>query len=62
MEQSTQIFTVEHVQVRSADGSGGTLLEYRPSTLLGRFAEPGIVELAHELDEKLAALVASAAG
>ena len=47
----------------AADGSAGTLLEYdRPSTLLGRFAEPGIEEVARELDEKLAALVASAAG
>jgi uncharacterized protein (DUF302 family) len=47
----------------AADERGGTLLEYdRPSTLLGQFADPGVSEVARELDEKLAALVESAAG
>jgi hypothetical protein len=39
----------------------GTALEYdRPSTLFGQFEDPGIDEVARELDEKMAALVAKA--
>jgi hypothetical protein len=42
-----------------AADEGGTTLEYdRPSTLLGQFEDPGIDEVARELDEKMAALVA----
>lgn len=38
----------------------GTVLEYdRPSTLFEQFGDPGIDEVARELDEKMAALVGS---
>ena len=41
-----------------AGDEGGTSLEYdRPSTLFGQFEDPGIDEVARELDEKMAALV-----
>ena len=41
-----------------AGDEGGTFLEYdRPSTLFGQFENPGIDEVARELDEKMAALV-----
>ncbi len=45
----------------AADERGGTRLEYdRPSTLLSQFADPGVTEVARELDEGLEALIHSA--
>ena len=42
----------------AADERGGTRLEYdRPSTLLGQFDDPGVSQVARELDEKFAALI-----
>ncbi len=47
----------------AADERGGTRLEYdRPSTLLGQFDDPGVTQVARELDEKFAALVNAVAG
>lgn len=46
------------LSVLVATDEHGTVLEYdRPSTLLGQFGDPGIDEVARELDEKMAALV-----
>jgi uncharacterized protein (DUF302 family) len=46
-----------------ADKRGGTSLEYdRPSTLFSQFDDPGVAEVAQELDDKMAALIQSAAG
>ncbi len=46
----------------AADERGGTCIEYdRPSTLFSQFDDPGIIEVAHELDVKLAALIHSVA-
>jgi len=47
----------------AADERGGTRLEYdRPSSLLNQFDEPGVAQVARELDEKSAALVDAVAG
>ena len=47
----------------AADERGGTRLEYdRPSTLLSQFDDPGVAQVARELDEKFAALVDAVAG
>jgi hypothetical protein len=47
----------------AADKRGGTCLEYdRPSTLFSQFEDPGVAEVAQELDDKLAALIQSVAG
>ncbi len=47
----------------AADERGGMRLEYdRPSTLLGQFDDPGVTQVARELDEKFAALVNAVAG
>ena len=47
----------------AADERGGTRLEYdRPSTLLNQFDDPGVAQVARELDQKFAALVDAAAG
>jgi len=47
----------------TADKRGGTRLEYdRPSTLFSQFDDPGVAEVAKELDDKMAALIQSAAG
>ncbi len=46
----------------AADEHGGTWLEYdRPSTLFSQFEDPGVTQVASELDDKLAALVQSVA-
>ena len=45
----------------AADDRTGTVLEYdRPSTLLEQFEDPGVAQVARELDEKFAALIDSA--
>jgi hypothetical protein len=42
----------------AADEHTGTVLEYdRPSTLLEQFEDPGVAQVARELDEKFAALI-----
>jgi len=47
----------------AADEHGGTRLEYdRPSTLFRQFDDPGVAQVARELDEKFAALVDTVAG
>src|SRR5262249_35069576 len=47
----------------AADERGGTRLEYdQPSMLFGQFEDPGVTDVARELDSKFAALIDSIAG
>jgi uncharacterized protein (DUF302 family) len=44
----------------AADKQGGTCLEYdRPSTVLTQFKDPGVTQVARELDDKFEALIHS---